>query len=291
MVDTIKKIPNPEEIIDLWVTICKQAFNQAVDAKGAVELADVQVNETGPAEYVKPGCIFLRIDKGGQGGFVVAGTEPGFASDQILQTAGKEAGSLFPLFMEEIVRVCQNAFGPFMQCTQAPADSARGAVLKEEGLGYYLVLAATTSNKSNYNVEFYFSPDLCLMLEENSKPPAVKPAAPPKPPAPPPPPPPPREDARSAAARGGYSKNIERIMDIDLPLTVSFGRTRMLLKDVMKLGTGSIIELDRTADDPVDLWVNDKKVARGEVVIVGGNYGVRITEIENVAERINTLRD
>ena len=80
-------------------------------------------------------------------------------------------------------------------------------------------------------------------------------------------------------------------MDIDLPLTVSFGRTRMLLKDVMKLGTGSIIELERTADDPVDLWVNDKRVARGEVVIVGGNYGVRITEVEELSERINTLRD
>ena len=78
-------------------------------------------------------------------------------------------------------------------------------------------------------------------------------------------------------------------MDIDLGLTVSFGRTKMLLKDVMQLGTGSIIELDRTADDPVDVWVNNKKVARGEVVIVGGNYGVRITEVEDVKERINTL--
>jgi flagellar motor switch protein FliN len=291
MVDIIKKIPNPEEIIDLWVTLCKQAFIQSVDAKGVVELADVQVNETGPANYVKPGCSFLRIERNGQGGFVVASSEPGFSSDQVLQTAGKEAGTLFPLFLEEVNRVAQKAFGPYMQCSQAPADSARASILQEDGLGYFLALMASTSNKANYTVEFYFSPDLCLMLEEGSKvpaakPPAAKPAAPPAASAPAT-----KEDPFAAAPKPNYSKNIDRIMDIDLPLTVSFGRTRMLLKDVMKLGTGSIIELDRTADDPVDLWVNDKKVARGEVVIIGGNYGVRITEVENVAERINTLRD
>jgi hypothetical protein len=175
MVDIIKKIPNPEEIIDLWVNVCNQAFIQSVDAKGAVELADVQVNETGPANYVKSGCSFLRIERNGQGGFVVANSEPGFASEQTLQTAGKEAGTLFPLFLEEVTRVAQKAFGSFMQCSQTPAEAARASILQEDGLGYFLVLSAATSNKANYNVDFYFSPDLCLMLEENSKTPAAKP--------------------------------------------------------------------------------------------------------------------
>jgi len=292
MVDTIRKVPNPEEIIDLWVNICSQAFGQSVDPTGTVELADVQVNETGPANYVKPGCSFLRIERNGQGGYVVVYSEPGFASTQALQTARKEADTLFPIFVEEIARVAQKAFGTLMLCSHVPADQARTAVMQEEGLGYFLVLAAATSGRTTYNVDFYFSPDLCIMLEESSKQPAAKPQEI-KPPAPPasPSPSPPKGEPPASATKPGYSKNIDRIMDIDLPLTVSFGRTRMLLKDVMKLGTGSIIELDRAADDPVDLWVNDKRVARGEVVIVGGNYGVRITEVEELSERINTLRD
>jgi flagellar motor switch protein FliN/FliY len=83
--------------------------------------------------------------------------------------------------------------------------------------------------------------------------------------------------------------NIDLIMDIELGITVSFGNARMLLKDVMQLGTGSIVELDRMADEQVDLWVNNKRVARGEIVLVGGNYGVRICEVDALVERINTL--
>lgn len=84
-------------------------------------------------------------------------------------------------------------------------------------------------------------------------------------------------------------KNIERILDVELAITVSFGQARMLLKDVMQLRAGSIVELDRLADDPVELWVNNKRVAQGEVVIVEGNYGIRISEVEPVADRIHSL--
>ena len=83
--------------------------------------------------------------------------------------------------------------------------------------------------------------------------------------------------------------NIDRILDVELGLTVRFGHTRMLLRDVVQLGAGSIVELDRRADDPVELWVNNKRVACGEVVIVGGNYGVRISQVEPVAERLHSL--
>lgn len=297
MADLIKKIPNPEEIIDLWVSFCQEAFLQSVDPLGSVELTDVQVNENGPSAYLKPHSLFLYIERKGRGGYVIANADEDFGADKALQTAGQGATSLFPVFLEELNRAAQTAFGVLLQCTDIAEDKAREALGKEEGLGYFLALAAVTAAAKNYSVEFYFSPDLCFMLEEESKPPAKTAEAAKAAPAPPPPAPPAAVSAAPPVAprdfsngqQPGYAKNIDRIMDIDLGLTVSFGRTRMLLKEVMQLGTGSIIELDRTADDPVDVWVNNKKVARGEVVIVGGNYGVRITEVEDVKERINTL--
>jgi flagellar motor switch protein FliN len=295
MADLIKKIPNPEEIIDLWVGFCNEAFLQSVDPLGSVELTDVQVNEDGPSAYLKTNSRFLYIERKGRGGYVVANADDNFGADRALQTAGQETTNLFPVFLEELNRITRASFGALLQCTDASEEQARTALKKEEGLGYYLALAAVTSTANTYTIEYYFSPDLCFMLEEESKPPAKTAEAPKATSAPPSsastsasmPPPVLSRDLSSGPP--GYAKNIDRIMDIDLGLTVSFGRTRMLLKEVMQLGTGSIIELDRTADDPVDVWVNNKKVAKGEVVIVGGNYGVRITEVEDVKERINTL--
>ena len=69
------------------------------------------------------------------------------------------------------------------------------------------------------------------------------------------------------------------LLGIDLPVVVRFGRTEMPIRLLAKLGPGSVIELGRSPDDPVDVLVGDRVVARGEVVIVGGNYGVRILQI------------
>ncbi len=83
--------------------------------------------------------------------------------------------------------------------------------------------------------------------------------------------------------------NIDLLLDVELPIVVSFGETAMPLKDVLKLGVGSVIELDKTVNDPVTLIVNQKPIARGEVVMVEGNYGVRILEVESTADRIRSL--
>lgn len=83
--------------------------------------------------------------------------------------------------------------------------------------------------------------------------------------------------------------NLDVILDIDLPLSVRFGRAELTIDALAKLGPGSLIELFRSPDDPVDLLVNGKLVARGEVVVVGGNYGVRVHEVVSAAERIRSL--
>jgi flagellar motor switch protein FliN/FliY len=83
--------------------------------------------------------------------------------------------------------------------------------------------------------------------------------------------------------------NIDLILDVELPVVVTFGAAEMQLRDIMKLGVGSVIELDKGVNDPVGIVVNSKPIARGEVVMVDGNYGVRILEVESTAERIRSL--
>jgi flagellar motor switch protein FliN/FliY len=74
-------------------------------------------------------------------------------------------------------------------------------------------------------------------------------------------------------------RNLDLLMTVPLKITAELGTCKMLVEDVLKLGTGSIVELDRLAGGPVDLLVNDKLVARGEVIAIDENFGVRITEL------------
>ena len=81
------------------------------------------------------------------------------------------------------------------------------------------------------------------------------------------------------------------IMDLELPIAIELGRTKMLIRDLVRLGPGSIIELNKHADEPVDLYINEKKFARGEVVVIDENFGVRITEILKIEERLQHLAE
>jgi flagellar motor switch protein FliN len=85
------------------------------------------------------------------------------------------------------------------------------------------------------------------------------------------------------------TKNIERLMDVEMNVTVRFGTTEIALRDVVRFGVGSMIELNRAVDEPVELLVNNYPFARGEVVVVDGYYGVRVTEINSQEERSQTL--
>ena len=85
------------------------------------------------------------------------------------------------------------------------------------------------------------------------------------------------------------SSNLSVLMDVQLPVSIRFGETEMALEDVVKLGIGSVIELNSGIDQPVDLVVNNRTLARGEIVTVDGFYGIRITEITSAGERFKSL--
>lgn len=92
------------------------------------------------------------------------------------------------------------------------------------------------------------------------------------------------------ALRGSdETSGIELLMDIPLEISVELGRVKMLVKDVVELGTGSIVEIDKSAGEPVDVMVNGRVVAKGEVVVIEDNFGVRITEILTPQERLARL--
>jgi flagellar motor switch protein FliN len=84
--------------------------------------------------------------------------------------------------------------------------------------------------------------------------------------------------------------NISLILDVPMTLTVELGRTTQLVQDILGLGEGSIIELDKLAGEPVDLLVNGKLIAKGEVVVIDENFGVRVTDIVSPAERLSGIQ-
>lgn len=89
--------------------------------------------------------------------------------------------------------------------------------------------------------------------------------------------PPPRPAASQASAA-------PLLMGVKLPIRVLLGRTQLCLRDIAELGSGAVVELDCSPDDPVEIIVNDRVIAHGEVVVVSGNYGVRITKIASRPE-------
>ncbi|NLN39987.1 MAG: flagellar motor switch protein FliN [Smithella sp.] len=97
------------------------------------------------------------------------------------------------------------------------------------------------------------------------------------------------EELQKAKPDGRPNINIDFIMDIPLTLTAELGRSKMLISELLQLGQGSVLELSKLAGEPMDIFVNQRLIARGEVVVVNEKFGVRLTDIVSPAERVNKL--
>ena len=103
-------------------------------------------------------------------------------------------------------------------------------------------------------------------------------------------------DAPSTAAldeltedtRAGEQLPLATLLDVTLPVTIEFGSTRMTVQEVLGLGCGSVIQLDRSVGEPVDVYVSDRKLAEGEVVVIGEHFGVRLTQVMNTTDTAGT---
>jgi len=157
------------------------------------------------------------------------------------------------------------------ECAQAPADYhwVAVAVSYEDAVlpGILLGLSPQVIDRLEHAVEAAPAQDAAAGTQESVVPP----------------------DALAAFVPHA-SKTLNLLLDVELPVSVSFGRAELLLKDVLKLTTGSIVELNRGVSEPVEVIVNNCVVARGEVVVMDGNYGVRIHQIISPQERLRTLK-
>lgn len=89
---------------------------------------------------------------------------------------------------------------------------------------------------------------------------------------------------------GGMVANIGMILDIPVTVSVEIGRTKMVVRDLLQLGQGAVVELEKLAGEPMEILVNGKLVARGEAVVVNDKFGVKLTDIVSLTERINKLK-
>ena len=97
------------------------------------------------------------------------------------------------------------------------------------------------------------------------------------------------DEAGESAVKGGENKSLDLILDIPLTVSVELGRSKMLINDLLQLGQGSVIELTKLVGEPLEVLVNQKLVARGEVVVVNEKFGVRLTDIVSPMERVQSL--
>lgn len=96
--------------------------------------------------------------------------------------------------------------------------------------------------------------------------------------------------AAEAAKSTGEEKNLDLILDIPLKVSVELGRTKMLVSDLLNLGQGSVVELNKLAGEALEILVNDKIIAKGEAVVVNEKFGVRLTDIISPMERVQQLK-
>lgn len=91
-------------------------------------------------------------------------------------------------------------------------------------------------------------------------------------------------------ASSGPAQNLDFILDIPMQVSVQLGTTKMLIRDLLQLGQGSVIELEKLAGEPMEVLVNNRLVARGEVVVVNEKFGIRLTDVVSAVERVQHLR-
>ncbi|MGB0909858.1 MAG: flagellar motor switch protein FliN [Nitrospirales bacterium] len=151
----------------------------------------------------------------------------------------------------------------------------------EEGQG-------TPAEEDDMDMDVEAAMAAALADEAASNPPAQAVSAPP-PADPPSVPQPTLGVSGDASGSQEWDLSLDRIMDIPLVISAQLGSAKMVIKELLQLGPGSVVELDKLAGEPLEVLVNEKLVARGEVVMVNEKFGIRLTDVVSQSERVNKL--
>ena len=249
-------------------------FSQALTATWVVE---IDPSEATPSAQVSALCFRLSLSGGLQGNvsiqigvgdallfaqkFLAESIDPSAELNQdrkdallelLRQVAGMSATTLKSLFGETKMQVDLSE----------PADWP----------GIDVALLASEASAGTLPLALRLSPDL-LASVSSTKPVSSTPVA----------------AAEETGAAVTHEPNFDLLLGVNLNLTLRFGQRVLPLREILDLTSGSVIELDREVQEPADLLLGDKLIARGEVVIVDGNYGIRITEVADARQRIGTI--
>jgi flagellar motor switch protein FliN len=301
--------PQTAQLQKIWVD-CFQAvlgqvagFPVTVEASGEEEPAPRDPAPQVAADEKPPVCMVISASKALQGDMAILAPEAGaLALAQILVSDQLNAAVPFDNdrrdAYEELVRQVlgqvatslKKAAGGEVEVKPSGSDIPSWSGASRAGI------KISAEKLQPILLSLLVSPELAKSLQprpETKEPPAQKtqaapavPAAMPAPPKPEPPPPAPPPQAEPAPGRGS---NMELLLEVKLDASIRFGQKRMLLRDILELHPGTAVALDRQVQDPVELLVGGQVVAQGEVVIVDGNYGLRITEILSPMQRIDSL--
>ncbi len=204
------------------------------------------------------------------------------AGARVLKAAGidevgrDDALSTFHEILSQTFSGLATAIGARLGIEVTCAARSDKDTLPDDAVGLSLSINLPDAEIGDYPVFISPAPELIEHLRGTEASPAAipSPAAPPGEPA--------------ASGPSSISKTFDLLLGVHLPVSVSFGKTSMMVKEVLKLTTGSIVELNRAVTEPVDIIVNNCIIARGEVVVVAGNYGVRVKEIVSREQRYQT---
>jgi len=303
--------PQSAQLQRIWVDCLQKVLGQVAGFPVTVEPSSGEDPAPKvPAALEKPpACMVITASKALQGDMAIVTSEAGaLALAQVLVTEQLNAAVPFDkdhrdAFEELLRQVLGQVATSLKQAAGGEVDvKPSGSEVPSWTDASSLKIRITGEKLQPIELTLIVSPELVKSLQshpEPKEPPAQKAQAPsappPSPPATPPtppsapkaqpaPPPPP-----TPAPSGGSSSNLDLLLDVRLDATIRFGQKQMLLREILELHPGTAIALDRQVQEPVELLVGGQVVAQGEVVIVDGNYGLRITEILSPHQRIESL--
>lgn len=252
--------------LDCWISVAQALFAQAL--AGAPELVEALPKPLGEGSF----GYAARLGGELEGHFGV-----------VLDASILEA----PLLGEGVEQ--KDAWGELLR---EVADAAAGDLLPKAGkkcrVEKFEPIAAESSISAAFQLKSGEKTWTVLVRDDVRA--AKQEAPPPIPSAAAPPPGAPVAASSAAAALSALSPGFELLLDVELEASLRFGCREMPLGEMLELGPGDVVQLDRHVADPVDLIVGDKIVARGEVVLVNGNFGLRVTEVAEPRKRLESIR-
>lgn len=287
MSGALSGVENARLLLDKWTESLGQVVESMTDQRPAVSWAAA----SGPLSEVGAGQDFLwwqqpfQIDPQAVMWIGAPQTAWEYAGALTLKSAGlekvelAEAKNTWFEIIGQSLAVVARSIGSILHREVTTENGAEGAVDPSlmEWASVTLTFATPDAPAGVAPLLVALNPKLLALIA--APPPAVEAA--------------PQPVARAAAAEPpapAHSRTMDLLLDVDLPVSISFGKALLAMKDVLKLTTGSIVELNRGLNDPVEVLVNHCLIARGEVVVVEGNYGIRIQEIASRQDRLRSIR-